>query len=132
MSRVTVDELLKEVGITHMQLEEKCTNEHLHNTALFLKSWRTLAPHLGLSDSEVEVVERDAHGEEEKRQKFLESWKANFGLKATYRVLVEAFLKIGRADQAEDVCRLLVSEQPSKDVSMLLFYYCIWVVSCTQ
>ena len=117
MSGVTLSELLEEVGITHKQLNEKCTNEHLHDIALFLKSWRTLAPQLRLSDSEVEAVERNSHGEEEKRQKFLESWKAKFAFKAKYRVLVQALLRIGSADQAEEVCRLLVSQQPSKSVS---------------
>ena len=131
MSGVTLDELLENVGITHMQLKKKCTNEHLHGIALSLKSWRTLAPHLGLSSDEVEVVDRDAHSEKERRQKCLESWKAKFAFAATYRVLVEALLKNGNADQAEEVCRLLVSQQPSKDMSMFLFYYCIWVVSCT-
>ena len=126
MSGVTLDELLKEVGITPKQLDEKCTDEHLHDIALFLKSWRTLAPHLmrSSSSSEVEAVERNSHGEEEKKQKFLESWKAKFAFKATYRVLVEALLKIGNADQAEQVCHLLVSQQPSKDVSKFK-YYCI-------
>ena len=117
MSRVTLDDLLKEVGITPEQLNEKCTNEHLHDIAPFLMSWRTLATQLGLLSSEVDAVERNSHGEEEKRHKCLESWKANFGFKAKYRVLVEALLKIGRADQAEEVCRLLVSQQPSKDMS---------------
>ena len=117
MSGVTLDELLKEVGITHMQLEEKCTNEHLHGISLSLKSWRTLAPQLGLSSSEVEAVDRDAHSEKERRQKCLESWKAKFAFAATYRVLVEALLEIGNADQAEEVCRLLVSQRASKDVS---------------
>ena len=60
MSEVTLDELLEEVGISHKQLDETCTNEHLHDIALFLKSWRTLAPHLQLSSSEVEAIERDA------------------------------------------------------------------------
>ena len=116
MSGVTLNELLEEVGVTSMQLDEKCTNEHLHDIALFLTSWRTLAPCLGLS-SEVEAVDRDAHNEKEKRQKFLETWKAKFAFKAKYKVLVEALLKIGSADQAEKVCHLLVSQRPSKDVS---------------
>ena len=123
MSGVTLDELLKEVGITHKQLNEKCTNEHLHDIALFLKSWRTLAPQLGLSSSEVEAVEGNAHSEKERRQKFLESWKAKFAFKATYRVLVEALLKIGNADQAEQVCCFLVSQQPSKYVSKFKFHH---------
>ena len=132
MAGVTLDELLKKVGITPEQLNETCTNDHLHDIALFLKSWRTLAPHLQLSSNDVEAVDEDAHSAKERRQKFLESWKAKFAFTATYRVLVEAFLKIGNADQAEEVCRLLVSQQPSKDMSMFSFYYCIWLVSCTQ
>ena len=116
MSGVTLDELLKEVGITYMQLDEKCTNEHLHDIALFLTSWRTLAIYLQLSSSEVEAVDEDAHSEKERKLKCLELWKDKFAFKARFRVLVEALLKIGSADQAEQVCRLLVSQQPSKSV----------------
>ena len=121
MSVVTLDELPEEVGTSHKQLDETCTNEHLHDIALPLKSWRILAPQLGLSSSEVEAVDEDAHSEKERRQKFLESWKAKFAFKATYRLLVEALLKIGSADQAEQVRCFLVSQQLSKDVSMLNF-----------
>ena len=46
----------------------------------------------------------------------LELWKDKFAFKAKFRVLVEALLKIGSADQAEQVCRLLVSQQPSESV----------------
>ena len=113
MSGVTLAELLKEVGLTNEQLDETCTHEHLRDIALFLTSWRTLAPQLELS-SEVEAIEKDAHSEKERMQKFLEAWKAKFAFKAKYRVLVEALLKIGSADQAEKVCRSLVSQQPSE------------------
>ena len=113
MSGVTLDELLKHVGLTDKQLDETCTHEHLRDIALFLTSWRTLAPQLELS-SEVEAIEKDAHSEKERMQKFLEAWKAKFAFKATYRVLVEALLKIGSADQAQQVCDSLVSQQPSE------------------
>ena len=113
MSGVTLDELLKHVGLTDEQLDETCTHEHLRGIALFLMSWRTLAPQLELS-SKVDAIEKDAHSEEERKQKFFEAWKAKFAFKATYRVLVEALLKIGSADQAEQVCRSLVSQQPSE------------------
>ena len=113
MSGVTLDELLKHVGLTDKQLDETCTHKHLQDIALFLKSWRTLAPQLELS-SEVEVIERDAHNEKERKQKFLEAWKEKFAFKATYRVLVEALLKIGSAEQAQQVCDSLVSQQPSE------------------
>ena len=38
---------------------------HQLQDTLFLKSWRTLAPQLGLSSSEVEAIEGDAHSERE-------------------------------------------------------------------
>ena len=108
MSGVTLDELLKEVGVSPSQLDKACTSEHLQDIALFLESWRTVAPHLGLSRSEVEEVEREGGAEKEKRQKILDSWQGKFAFKAKYSVLIKALLKIGRADQAEQVCRLLV------------------------
>ena len=109
MSGVTLDEVLEEVGVTRSQLDNACTEEHLQDVALFLKSWRLVAPHLGLSSTDVEDVERDGTEEKAKRYKILEVWHEKFVFKAKYRVLVEALLKISRADQAVKVCRLLVS-----------------------
>ena len=77
-----------------------------------------MAPHLGLSRSEVDEVEREGGAEKEKRQKILDSWKGKFAFKAKYIVLIEALLKIGRADQAEQLCRLLVPQQ-SKEGTIL-------------
>lgn len=109
MSGVTLDEILEKVGVTPAQLDNDCTREHLQDVALFLESWRTVAPYLGLSSTEVEEVERDGTEEKAKKQKILYVWYAKFAFKAKYRVLVEALLKIGQADQAVKVCRLLVS-----------------------
>jgi len=114
MSGVTLAELLKEVGVSPIHLDKTCTSEHLQAIALFLESWRTVAPHLGLSKVQVENIENDGKAESEKRQKMLESWKTKYAFKATYMVLVSALLKIGMADQAERVCRLLVSQWPKK------------------
>ena len=107
---VTLDELLEEEGVTPAQLDKACTSEHLKDIALFLESWRTVAPHLGLSNVDAEEVERDGTEEKEKRQKILQVWKARLAFKATYIVLVKALLKIGRADLAEQVCHLLVQQ----------------------
>ena len=119
MSGVTMDELLKEVGVAPSQLENACTREHLQDVALFLESWRTVAPHLGLSGTEVEEVERDGTEEKAKRLKILEAWYAKFAFKAKYRVLIEALLKIGRADQAVKVCRVLVSQHSKEGTHVL-------------
>lgn len=121
MSGVTLDELCAEVGVTLTQLDKVCTSEHLRDIALFLDSWRNVVPHLGLSSAEVEAVKIDANSEEERRQKIFETWKAKFAFKAKYRVLIEALLKIGRADLAEKVCYVIVPQQPIEGVSMCIF-----------
>ena len=56
---VTLDELLDEEGVSPAQLDKPCTREHLRDIALFLESWRTVAPHLGLPKAQVVEVERD-------------------------------------------------------------------------
>ena len=113
MSGVTLDELCTEVGVTLTQLDKPCTSEHIQDIALFLESWRIVASRLGLSDAEVEAAKINATSEEERRQKILATWKAKFAFKAKYRVLIETLLKIGRADQAEKVCRVLIPQQPT-------------------
>ena len=128
MSGVTLDELCMEVGVTLTQLNKTCTDEHIRDIALFLESWSHVAPHLGLSDAEVEAAKLNANSEEERRRKILAKWKAKFAFKAKYRVLVEALLKIGRADQAEKVCRVLVPQQPIEGESMSSFMH-LWLWS---
>ena len=114
MSRVTLDELLKEVGVSLTQLDKACTSEHLQDIALFLPSWRIVASHLSLSDVDVEGVEMEGRSESEKRLKVLKVWKDRSAFKATYTELVKVFLKIGNADQAMKVCRLLVPQQANE------------------
>jgi len=63
-----------------------------------------------LSTVEVEEVEKDGREERVKRQKLPESWKTKFAFKAKYRMLIVALLKIGRTDQAQQVCHVLLSQ----------------------
>ena len=124
-----MDELLVEVGVTRTSLDKTCTDEHLQDVALFLESWSNVAPYLGLSSDDVEVIQRDVHNEQGRRRKVLEVWKGKFAFKAKYRVLVEALLKIGRADQAERVCHLLAPAQIKG--RCLLHLLCILHLLCT-
>ena len=127
MSGVTLDELLVEVGVNPVLLDKACTGEHLRDIALSLESWREVARHLGLSSADVETTERNAHSEQERKREILEMWKAKFAFKARYRILIEVLLKMGRADQAQQICRLLVSQQPNEGVFIFNCYlvYCL-------
>jgi len=127
MSKITLSELLKETKVLPTQLGKTCTTEHLRDIALFLESWQTVASHLGLSTTDVEQVERDGGSEDVKRRKVLEVWKARFAFKAKYMVLIKALLKIGRADQAEQVCRILVPQQP-KEGTLFIKNDTVWML----
>ena len=108
MAGITFKELIAHVGISADKLNKECSDDHITNISLFLGNWQTVAPHLGLT----EVDELDVQKEETKAQRYktLRKWKTKNVFKATYTVLVEVFLKIGRADLAEKVCRLLIDE----------------------
>ena len=107
MAGVTISELVEAVGISEAILRERCTDEHLNIVARFL-DWRTTAPCLGLSENEIEDIEDEDRRNDVRRRKTLQLWKRKHCFKATYRRLVEVFLCLGRADHAEELCRLLL------------------------
>ena len=102
----TLEEIVKEVRISLKLLEQKCTDEHLKNISLFL-GWRSVAPHLGLSEIDIKAIEAENRTEDERRLKVLQKWKKKYGYKATLKSLVMVLLATGNADDAEQVCRLL-------------------------
>ena len=110
MAAITFEELIAHVGLSADKLGKPCSDEHISSISLFLTNWQTVAPHLGLTETDEEDVNEEGKKTQDKRYKTLRTWKAKNLFKATYRVLVDVFLKIGRADLAEKVCRLLVDE----------------------
>ncbi len=107
MEPPSVSEILAHCEVTDAQLENPCSSEDITTIAGFLVSWRTLAPHLGLDESEEEEIEEDVREEAEKKLKALRKWKSKFAHKATYKVLVEALAKVNMADHAMHVCQLV-------------------------
>ena len=102
----TLEELVKELRISLHLLDQKCSNEHLKSISLFL-DWRRVAPHLGLSERDIEGIKADKKTESERRLKVLQNWKQLYGYKATFKNFVSVLMEIGNADDAERVCRLL-------------------------
>ena len=107
MAEITLDDLLKETNIHPDRLNECISDDRLCEIALFLTSWRTVAPHLKLSENDLEAIERECKDEQEKRLKALQKWKGKFAFKATYRKLVQVLLSLAMADVAEKICCLL-------------------------
>ena len=107
MAAITLEELLKEVGVCLEKLNDSISDDHLREIALFLTSWRTVATNIGLSEMDINDVEREGKHEQDQRLKVLQRWKGKFGFRATYRKLVEVLLSLAMADVAEKVCCLL-------------------------
>ena len=120
MAGITFEELIAYVGISADELNKPCSDEHITSISLFLTNWQTVAPHLGLTETDEEDVEEEGKKMQDKRYKTLQRWKDKNLFKATYRVLVDVFLKLGKANLAE-VCRLLVDEGMYK-VSTAFFH----------
>ena len=116
MAAITLEELLKEVSLHPEKLGQSISDDHLLGIALFLTSWQTVAPHLGLSEIDVVVIEQEGKDEKDKRLKALQMWKRKFGFRATYRELVKVLLSLGMADGAQNVCLLL------KGMSVIMSY----------
>jgi len=113
---LTLEELLKEVSVHPEKLNESISDDHLHEIAILLTSWRTVATHLELSESDLDDVEREEKDEQMKKLKALQKWKGKIGFKATYRKLVEVLLSLAMADVAEKICLLL------KGMSVIMSY----------
>ena len=105
MNPPTLAELVREVDISPALLDHKCSDADLVNISKDL-DWRTVAPHLGLSRTDIADIDCK-RTEPEKRVETLQKWKKTFGFRAKFRALVEILLKTGNVDHAEMVCRLL-------------------------
>ena len=107
MAAITLEELLKQVGVHPEKLNESTSDDHLREIALFLTSWRTVASHLDLDENDLDDAEQGGRKVKDKSLKALQIWKGKFGFKATHKKLVGVLLSLGMADVAEKVCLLL-------------------------
>ena len=73
--------------------------------------WKLTGFHLELTKSDIVAVDEDYRTAEQKRVEMLRKWKEKFAFKATYRVLIEALLSCGKASDAIDACKAIVSSK---------------------
>ena len=109
MDVITLDELLKKTQVLPEKLNERISDDHLREIALFktLTNWRTVATYLGLDKNDLDAIKREEDDEQMRKLIALEKWKGKFGAKATYRKLVDVLFKLEKTDAAEDTCNLL-------------------------
>ena len=71
--------------------------------------WKLIGFHLGLIEADIVAVDGDYRSIDEKRVGMLGRWKEKFAFKATYRVFIEALLSCGKASDAIEGCKAIVS-----------------------
>ena len=113
MAAITLEEILKEVSIHPEKLDNRISDDHLREIALFLTSWRTVASYL---DLDVDAIEQEGKSEQTMKLKALKIWKGKFGFRATYKKLVEVLLSLAMADVVEKVCHLLKGKSNSNHI----------------
>ena len=125
MAAVTLEKLLKEVGVRPEKLDESISDDYILVIASVLSSWRKVAAHLGLSEVDLEGIEQENKSDREKKLEALQKWRDRCASKATYKKLIEILLSLAMADVAEKVCHLLKGMSPSRFVhsNSLQFIY---------
>ena len=94
-------------------LKSQVTDDHLEKISRSCCGWKRLPSHLNMESVIVNDIDHLAIDEDEKRLKFLQTWKRAKGSDATYEELINALLKIGCLKDAESVCRILEREVTS-------------------
>ena len=121
--KMSISELVGHCQLREDGLDLEVTNDRFHEICRSLSQWRRLAPILNVTEA-VEDLENDRGNEEMKKNAFLTVWKQKYAMTATYRKLIEALLRIERAEDARKICQLLsgilyfmvVDERGAKDV----------------
>ena len=109
MATFTVDELVAKTGVRN--LDQECSREDLLELSNFCDPWKLVGKHLQLTTPEINAIDEENKSVDMKRLKVLEKWKESRAFMATYRVLVKALLACKKAQQAEEVCRILAKKQ---------------------
>ena len=109
-SPITAEELAEEAELPVQCLDTPFCVEHAHLLSGFFDRWESIGYGLKLTKSDISSIKDDNSDAEMRRITMLQTWKERFAHKATYRVLVEALLQSGLAQQALDMCRKIKHE----------------------
>lgn len=105
----TVDDLAVRAGV--IDINRECGTDDILSLAIFCDPWQLVGRHLRLTDAQINAIDGDNRSTDLKRLGALQKWREMFVFKATYRVLVEALIDCGKAQQASEVCKYLAQKE---------------------
>ena len=101
-----VSELVQKLNIPENLLDQICSDEHISEIARFMANWKDIAEELFLDEHDIADIEQERNSLARSRRT-LKRWKQKFANAATYRRLLEIFLKLNRRDYAKALGELL-------------------------
>lgn len=118
----TLQELLDNAGFESQNLNQQCSEKHLVKIAAhYCDNWQMIGHYLNLMKNEISAINENYTTAEEKRVRVLMKWREQFSHKATYKVLIEAFLSDKQVDTARKIIEWL------RNQSEYLYVLCICV-----
>ena len=99
-----VSDLADIAGIGVEDMDQECRECDLSGFAHLCDPWELIGHHLRLKDADISAIKENYDSAEMRRLKVLKTWW-DTNLKPTYKVLVEAFLRCGKIQQALNICK---------------------------
>lgn len=107
---ISLQELQDRFHLSQAQLDAEVMVDDLAEVSSNIADHEMLGPTLGLKADDMAAI-HEKNSQDIQRLTVLTKWKQRFVWKATYRVLIEALLRRGRADCAQNMCEMLAQSK---------------------
>ena len=117
VATTTLQQLLDKAEFEGQYLNQQCSEHDLVEIAThYCGKWQMIGYHLKLTENEITAISDDYKTTEEKRVRVLMKWRSKYSHKATYKVLIEAFLSTKQVDTAQRIVEWLKHQSKCKYV----------------
>ena len=123
LSTLKVEDLIAKSGVKN--IDKECSDNDILEFGDFCDPWELVGKYLRLGESELSAIAEDNRTVSLRRLGVLQKWKSKLAFKATYRVLIDALLKCGKAHQALQVCQILAQREGRPQI-----HYYVPAASC--
>ena len=107
------DLLVSRLGdANHNTMDHLVSRDHQNKIALSITDWRSIAPFLGLEETDEEDIEVMYSTTKTRNIAMLRKWKHLHGSSATYRRLLGAFWDVERIDLIDKLLEMLAADTP--------------------
>ena len=114
-----LDEILREVGISVEDLNNRCSDVALTKITRIGYDWEVIATELGLSEAQINDIKEENTRAEMRKIRAFTKWKGSTRNPATYKTLVSAFLARERLQNAREICEIVRSSDQDSMVHVL-------------